>query len=239
MRHYHLKDHFVFNGVDSLSYDIKVYSKDNAVGAEPDVEEKEIPGMNGTLTIDNGTYKNATQSYSCYLNVGAEAKNIESFKDFLNQDHEYHRLEDTFNPDEYMMAKFVSSFEADRFVDGKATFDIDFNRKPQRWLKSGEHELPVSDGMQFMNPTCQVAKPLIYIKSGTGKITVNDTEVNVKINEGVTVIDCELQDCYLTNKVPVNANVEVEEFPTLVKGINTINIEDGMEVTIVPRWWRL
>lgn len=232
-------EYFLFNGKSSIDYGVKIQSgADTYQGAERNVETFEVAGRNGLLTIDEGTYANVTQTFECYL-IDNFNWNLEAFRDFLAQDAEYHRLEDTYHPDEFRMARYDGKFEPDvNVISESGSFDVDFDCKPQRFLKSGEIEILIDESLTLQNPTNQIALPLIYVKEGTGSITVNDTTFTVNINEGVTIIDSELQDCYLNNLIPVNSNVEIEEYPKLRKGTNTITVGDGMTVSIIPRWWR-
>lgn len=231
-------EYFIFNGKSSIDFGVKIQSgADTYKGASRKVETFEVIGRNGTLTRDEGTYENVTQPYECYL-IDNFNWNLEAFRDFLN-DGEYHRLEDTYHPEEYRLARYSGEFNPDiNVIDESGSFDVEFDCKPQRFLKSGEKEVVIDGTATLQNPTNQIALPLIYVKSGTGTIKVNDTEFTVNINEGVTIIDSERQDCYLSNKVPVNSNVSIGDYPTLKKGANTIEVSDGMDVSIVPNWWR-
>lgn len=227
----------IYNDKSSLAFGVKISGEGTYKGAERKVETISVAGRNGTLTYDEGTYENVTQNYSCYL-IDDFQNNLQAFRDFLCQDGEYHRLEDSYHNDEYRIAKIVGEFDPDVNFNENGTFDLEFDCYPQRFLKDGEREIKVGTSLKLKNPTNQIALPKILVYEGTGKIVVNDVEINVTLNEGVTVIDSELQDCYLNNMIPVNSNVEIGDYPQLVKGLNTITCDKGMDVRIIPRWWR-
>jgi phage-related protein len=110
---------------------------------------------------------------------------------------------------------------------------------PQRFLKSGERFLTVSNGSVLRNPTYQDSKPIIRAY-GTGTITINGESIKVNSANEYTDLDSEMEDCYkgLTN---ANGNVTMITggFPTLRSGSNTVSFSGFSAVKIKPRWWRL
>lgn len=231
-------EYLIFNGKSSLDFGVKISGSETYKGAERKVETINVAGRNGTLTYDEEVYSNVTQPYDCYL-IDNFQSNLEGFRDFLTMDGEYHRLEDTYHPDEFRIARYTGEFEPDvNVISESASFDLEFDCYPQRFLKSGEREIKVGTSLTLKNPTNQIALPKILVYSGVGKIKVNDTEFTINLNEGVTIIDSELQDCYLNNNIPVNSNVSIGDYPKLIKGVNTITCDSNMDVRIIPRWWR-
>lgn len=111
------------------------------------------------------------------------------------------------------------------------------NCKPQKWLKSGLDGISVSGSSTITNPTLIDAKPLLEV-TGTGTITINDSELTLSTNTSTTIIDCELQDAY---EGTINRNpdlVVVGGFPVLKSGDNSVSVS-GCSINVIPRWWRL
>ena len=91
--------------------------------------------------------------------------------------------------------------------------------------------------MVLLNPTLQNAKPLIEI-TGTGTITINDSEMVLDENTSSVIVDCEMEDAY-EGTINRNGNLHVTNgFPVLKAGENTVVVE-GCSIKLTPRWWRL
>lgn len=234
-------DYFIYNGKSCLDFNVHMQEADYGSAAR-DIESVEVPGMNGELTLDNGRFKNRTLKVPAWI-VKDFRTSLAAFVSFILQDPGYHRYEDTYHPDIYMMARYTGPFEPSSVAFNESgKFVLEFDRKPQKWLKSGEIPIPVddSDTVTVNNPTAFTALPLIKVTAGTGTITVNSTAVELTANNGATIIDCEMQECYegSTNR---NGDLELTtgEFPKLIPGNNTIEVDTDMEIELIPRWWRI
>ena len=230
---------FVFNGKPSS--DFKVGIKGTGVFDAPRrvTESVYIEGRNGALTIDKGYYENISVEYPCYI-VENFKSNIEAFRDFIMSNTGYCRLEDNINPDEYRMGRVSKGLNIDvKGIARAGEFNITFDCKPQRYLKSGEIPVTFTSNGRLKNPTNQVALPLIRIY-GTGALGVGNTSITVTSVDEYVDIDCEIMDAY-KGAVNCNQNIVVanHKFPTL-EGETGITISGGIsKVEITPRWWRL
>lgn len=172
---------FVFDGVDSRDYG--VYISGDAVfnAPERDVEMIEIPGRNGAFALDKGRFSNIEVTYPAGLFGNSEADfaaGINALRNALASRKGYCRLEDDYNPNEYRMAVYKSGLDVTPARLKAGQFDIVFECKPQRFLKSGETEQTVTSGGTLTNPTLFEAKPLIEAK-GYGNIFINDGKLVV------------------------------------------------------------
>ena len=195
-----------------------------------------VAGKNGDLAIDQQKYSNITRPFECYINEDFDM-NYNSLIDMLHSVQGYQRFECSEEPDVYMMALFSSEIQPDMWQFNKrGTFTLEFDFKPQKWLKSGETAISVDSSISLVNPTHQTALPLIEV-SGTGSITINDSVLTLAQNTSTTVIDCEIQDAY---EGTINRNNDltiVNGFPVL-GDVNDITV-NGCTIKIYPRWWRL
>ncbi len=233
-------DHYlIYNGKSTQDWHAYVDGDGTFKAPERDYEEVEIPGKDGSLLIDNKRYKNMVVSYNGFI-VDDFDKNFMAMRDFLTHDFGYHRLEDTYHPDEYRMAAYAGPTEPDVYMLEAGKYTLSFLCKPQRWLKDGEKEIMITGSGKIKNPTLFDAKPKIIVTAGTGAIQINDVTVTLSANSGATVIDCDIQDCYegLTNR---NKDIVLNtgSFPVLSPGVNGIQLASGMTVKIVPRWFIL
>lgn len=232
-------DHyFIFDGKSSLDFAAIIDGNQTFGSAERDVEEFQIPGRNGNLTIDNGRFKARKINYDGFIVQDFE-NNAEAFRNFLTKDSGYHRLEDTIHPDEYRLAMYTGPFDPKVIFLEAGSFTISFTARPERFLKSGEKEIQISQSaVKVYNPTYFAAKPLIKAVSGTGAINIGETIITLTANAGNTIVDCETEDAYRDG---VNMNRFIERttggFPTLPPGETSISCGEGMVVQIIPRWW--
>lgn len=196
-----------------------------------------IPGKNGDLSIDLNSYSNISRQFDCYIN-GDFARNYSALVDALHSVQGYQRFECSEEPDAYMMALFTSEIEPDMWQFNKrGTFTLEFNFKPQKWLKSGEIAIEIDSSISLVNPTHQTATPLIEV-TGTGSVTINDSILTLSTNTSTTIIDCAIQDAYEESINRNNALTVTNGFPVLVDN-NTISVSGFDTVKLTPRWWRL
>ena len=93
-----------------------------------------------------------------------------------------------------MMASFESEIEPSMWqFNDRGTFTLNFNFKPQKWLKMGENAIEITNTKSIINPTNFDAFPLIELV-GTGSITINSSVLTLSANTSTTFIDCEIQD---------------------------------------------
>lgn len=234
-------DHyFIFDGKSSLDFGARIDGNQTFGSAERDYEVYEVPGRNGSLTIDNGRFREKTVTYEGFI-VGDFDDRSEALRNFLSKDSEYHRLEDTIHPDEYRLAMYPGPFDPKVIFLESGSFSLKFRCRPERWLKSGEIPVTVSARVvTLLNPTYFTAKPEITVVSGTGPINIGDEILTVTENPGGLVIDCEIEDAFigLTN---MNAAIErtTGGFPTLKPGKTVVTVGNEMTVQIRPRWWMI
>lgn len=227
---------FIFNGKSSADFGVWISGGGTYNAPARDVSTAVIPGRNGVITFDNGRYENVQLIYPAFISRRFDER-VAGFRAFLASQIGYQRLEDSYHPDEYRMALYKAGLEVATTARNIAgSFDIQFDCKPQRWLKSGENLRSVASGAVLYNPTRFDALPLILC-SGNGTISINGTTMTVKGNSGQIYIDCELQDAYLgsTNK---NSKI-TSTFPKLAPGQNTVTYSGLTGVQIAPRWWTI
>lgn len=201
-----------------------------------------VPGRNGELLFDEGTYENYIQPYDIY--ISAEAQKIpfasRAAVDWLYAPTGYQKLQDSYEPDVYRMAYFVGPQDLENILNrfGRAT--IGFNCKPQRYLNSGQTPVALTAAGSITNPTRYAALPLIKV-TGTSAATlsVGGTTVRFLSLNGTVTLDSETQNAYsgVTN---LNHTVSAPTYPALAPGANGVSWAGGItKVEITPRWWTL
>lgn len=234
-------NYFVFNGESSLDHGAYIGGQDTFNAPQRDVIKVKIPGKSGDLVYDNGRWLNVEVPYNLVI-MDRFADHATEIRAWLNEPVGYRRLEDTYHPDFYRMARLANDikFTTSAFNQtGKA--QVIFDCQPQRWLKSGEQSVSIANGDAIYNPTRYDSKPIIRITcTGDGTLTIGDQEISVDDIGTYIDIDSDIQDCY-TGSTSMNANVTLSDgFPILKPGDNTISwTGDITAVEITGRWYTI
>ena len=172
---------FIFDGENSRTYG--VYVTDVKVFGTPvrNVEMVTIPGRNGAFSLDNGNFENIEIKYTCAMSADTPADFNDAISDLRNMLASrigYKRLEDEINTSEYRMAVYKGGLEVPTMNKKTGTFDVVFDCKPQRFLKSGETAVSVADGGTITNPTLFDARPMLEVY-GYGDIDIDGGTINI------------------------------------------------------------
>lgn len=231
----------VFNHQSLKDFGVFISGSGTYNAAERDVETIEIAGRNGNLTLDNGRYKNISLTYPAFI-MEEFNDNIQALRNFLLSQKGYLRLEDTYHPEEFRLARWVGEFSTEPIDELYAgEFTLTFDCYPQRFFKSGEYPIEVTQATTIKNANLVSALPLIRAY-GTGSFSIGGVTVQITTANGYTDIDCDLQEAYKdTLATNCNGNIVLTDgvFPQLVPGDNAITLTGITKLEITPRWWRL
>jgi phage-related protein len=251
-----LNETFYIDGVDARNFGIYLQKPIEFSEAIPIVDRQSIPGRNGDLIFETGAYENRTATASCFCLQKDVEKALSAAGRFLMSKHGYRRLETSDDPDHFWLARIENSPAISQRMRTLAPFEITFDCKPQRFLKSGENSIILenSEGVlvdKIYNPYGFPALPLLHAKWSVGEnnfITVlfegEEGQRHVMIF-GITgndvYIDCDTHNIYndLGNQ---NSHVNVYDFPRLDAGMTHLSsaISPNLEyLEIIPRWWEL
>lgn len=251
------RNYLNFNGVDLRNYGLYVSGDKTFDSPQKEITKVSIPGRSGDLIRFNGRYQNVTLEYSSILIEDFDT-NVEALREILMTPMDYVRLEDGYHPDEYRMAFFQGPLNFDVLYLEAGSTTLQFDCKPQRWLKSGE--VPIDNligslGRLIANETGYPAYPLFAMNGYGNPINITFPELGdsktltLKVDQadaGEYFIDCESMNCYkYVNGVKTNVNsyLTVTDFPTLVPGPNRVKITGETanisSIYMIPRWYIL
>lgn len=230
-------DVLTFNGKPFSDFETFFDGSQMFVTPEKDVSFFTIPGKNGDLSISNDRYNNKNVNVNCFIRSDFR-KNFSGLMNYLLSQEGYKRFESSKEPDVFMLAQFVNTVEPTTGAFLKfGNFTLTFNFKPQKWLKTGENPIAITNSATVYNPSLMSAKPLLKVR-GTGDIIINGKTLTLSRNTSTTYIDFEIQDAY-EGTINRNSDLIVNDgFPDLVPGENTISV-NGCTIELIPRWWRL
>lgn len=243
-----MRNYFTYGGESSADYGVYISGAGTYNAPVKVYDMVAVAGRNGDLALYGGRYENIELVYSAFLHGDSTsfADKMAELRAVLSAPTGYQRLEDTYNPDEYRLGIFRSGLNVDATADNKAgTFDITFDCKPQRFLKSGETSQTFTANGNITNPTRFEAKPLLKV-TGYGTLGVGDRSVIITGTAGQEIyIDCEIMEAWQmsgTAIIPRNDYVQYvgNQFPVLASGVNGISMSGNItKVEVQPRWWRL
>ena len=145
-------NYLTFDGLKTTDYGVEISGEGIFNSPERVYNMVEIPGRNGALAIDSGRFANIEVTYPAYNyepDLTTFADRLRAIRNDFGCRIGYKRLEDTLHADEYRLAVFKKGFEIDPVKYNTASqFDITFDCKPQRFLKSGETAVDVSTAAQ-------------------------------------------------------------------------------------------
>lgn len=239
---------FNFNGVDSADFGVYLHGGGTYAAPARIYEAVKIPGRNGTLTLDGGAYEDVEHSYYAFIPADFDS-NLAGLRNALMGVIGNARLEDSFHPDEFYLARYMRGLEPDVAPDGVAgDMTITFTRDPRRFLKSGDEGITIARATDTItNPTPFESKPLIKVErhgSTTFAFAINNVQINVSgLPSGVDAvyIDCDAQECY-NGSQNLNAYVRLVtgDFPTLLPGSNQVDNNLNADTFVIyPRWFNL
>lgn len=231
-----------FNGVDSSSFDMVVETPPNYEIPEKVYSITQVPGRNGDIIIDTKAYKNVDRKYDIAIGArGAKFASLASkIAEWLQSGNGYVRLEDSYDPDVFMLALYKDGLEILNILQQAGRASIAFHRKPQRFLKSGEKPIVFTSGGTLKNPTQYQSLPRIKIYgSNSGSVKIGKYEIKIEKIIDHVIVDSEIGDAF---KDDSSSNLLVElvnGFPKL-ESVNEISFSGGItKVEIIPRWWRI
>ena len=136
------KKYFIFNGKKSSDFDVWASGLNIFHSPERRIERIQVPGRNGELLIEDGSFENTELLFKDCFIPRHFSENFTNLSNYLNRQKGYQRLELSWLPDEYRLAAFHGDIEASmKNWNGMGKFDLTFNCKPQRFLKSGEEPI--------------------------------------------------------------------------------------------------
>lgn len=233
-----------FNGITSDSMKVIVERYPARPVPERIVETVRVPGRNGLLTRTEG-FANVLQDYEVYLSAAADGlpSVAAAMAAWLLAPEGYARLEDSYNPGEFRMARLTNPEDITNYFNRFGRCRLSFDCQPQRFLTSGETATSYSADATITNPTAFTALPLVTVTgSGTVTFSLGGHTVTIADLAGTVTLDAEAQNAY-DGATNLNAQVTLADgsFPALNPGANTLAFVDGTiaSITVTPRWWTI
>lgn len=232
-------NYLTFAGKSTNEFGIWISGESTYGAPERNIQSQEVAGRNGNLLFDMGNFRNISVSYPAAIKRDMPSR----FRDFVNfagSQVGYQRLEDTYHPYEYRMARFISKMSVDTagYMNRSGQFSLEFDCKPQRFLKSGEEAIEFTQNGILYNRTEFETKPFLRVYgSGAGTVGIGSNTITISAISEYVDIDCEIMDAY-KGAINCNSMVSFTNDIVLKPGNNNIAKSGNIsKVVITPRWW--
>ena len=237
-----LDETFYFDGKRAKSKGIELQESIILGAAEPNLKEFTIPGRNGTIYQHDGSYKNRSIIAHCYLLSHLLERDIDQINAWLLSSVGYRRFEDSNDERHFMLARATTGILKSARMGILAPFTLEFDAKPQRFLKSGEKFIDVTTSMIIKNPTSFPALPLIRILGkGNIDLTIAGNVLHLYLGSDWQEIsyDAEADTAYLGSE-NMDSKIGSTDQIALPSGDSQISFTGNLKnIQIMPRWWEL
>lgn len=231
---------FIFKGKRGNSKGIELREPIRISAAVPKVDAVSVPGRNGDLHFYDGTYENRRIEMRCFLLTYEVERSRNDINAWLIGEKGYFRFEDTEDSKHFMLARARQGLEKEVRAGLLNPFDLEFDAKPQLFLKSGERALDVTSTMVVHNPTAYTALPILEIE-GSGDITISlgGGVLYIYDLDGTLIYDAESDNAYYGD-INLNFKVGSQGVPCITPGYNNITGSGSItSLKITPRWWEI
>ena len=236
-----MEPHFIFRGIDSRDIGVVVEDMFDVHRPKRNAQTIQVPGRDGRLTQDDGTYDTYTISgkINCF---GAPLSDVYAWLsgsgDLILGDE----------PTRSIRANATAQIKNTRFrCDGcYDSLQVSFDCQPFRYhveQTDGANDIPLtSSPATVSNPGTYKSAPRLTIEgTGDAVLTIGTQILEVTDLAGGVIIDSELGECFdLTETAMRNDRVTLmdDNFPALHPGANIISwTGTGVtKITVTPRW---
>ena len=233
----------VYGGESSSDYGMVVSEAPAFVAPTRKQTVFNVAGRNGAVLFQEDAWDDVVRSYDVWLahDIDTLADKVIAFESMLNSKKGYQRLEDNFEPDVFRLAYYQGGDGFSNVMTAYGEATLNFVCRPERFLKSGEFPIEVTNGDKISNPTRFTSKPLIKItvpSSNTVTISCGGNSMDAEVADYI-FIDCDSMNAYRQTNENMNNKIS-GSFPVLTAGTNTIGITGTVtSVEITPRYFTI
>lgn len=228
------KPYFIFRGKNSLDMGVIVTSMPDVYKPKRRVSTEEIPGRNGVLHVDDGTYENYSKVVECAV---VERANLDGICAWLNGSGE--AIFST-EPDKVYRVRVDNQISIGKMLQYFQKFQVTFDTYPFKYsVNAADDFVMLTKPSLLRNRGTVAAEPKIKIY-GTGSVTliINGKEYRLDGLQKSVVLESEMMEVLdgagVTYTPPVLGD---DLFPKLEVGNNEISWTGDVEkIEIEPRW---
>lgn len=166
-----------FNGISSAEFGCTIERRPNHTRGSRRGELIEIPGRNGAIVLEDGSYSTYVQQYVVAFEEGDTMppyKRAEQVAAWLLGSHGFCRLEDDFEPDVYRMARYAGPLNIEQVASEYGRCVIEFECQPQRYLKIGEMQINF-EHIRLLSDSIECYSKLYGVPDNVSKVVFAST----------------------------------------------------------------
>lgn len=233
----------VYNGESSADYGMVISEAPTFEKPQRKQTAFTVPGRNGAVIFQEDAWEDVTRSYKVWLSKSGRenlADVVTSFSAWLNSQKGYLRLEDNFEPDVFRLAYYSGGNDISNELMQYGETTLTFTCRPERFLKSAEAPVSVSNGSKLYNPCRFTSKPLLHVEgSGAVTIAIGGNTISITGLVDYINIDCETMNAYRLTTENKNSMIS-GSFPQILAGNNIVGVTGTVtKLEITPRYYTI
>ena len=221
--------YFIFNGVDSSDYLI-INALPSVFKAKKDINIIEVPGRDGFLTEDLGSYRGIIKSVECTIKDLSQIDYICSWLTGSGDIVFSNELTKKYK------TVIINQIEFEKVFVNFHSFIIQFECQPHKYNLLNDIITLTTSPQTIVNSGSVNSRPMIKVfGAGAITLTINSKVVTLTNIVDYVTIDSEMMDCY---KDTLLKNNDMNgEFPELIPGNNTISwVGTVTKIEITPNF---
>lgn len=213
-----------WKGVDLSSKGIIVENSPKISKGKKSIDTYTIPGRNGFLNVDNGTYEPFTLSLECHIN--SDNTSVEDVKEFLDG---YGHI--SFDGVKEYTAIINNSISFEKIINFKK-FIVQFLVNPiSEDIEETTQTITENTTLNIVGATATMYPILEITGTGDVSVTINNKTFYLKGITGKCILDCK-------NKIITSEGVNISDkmlydFPTLKPNSNVIEFSGAVSSFVV------
>lgn len=225
----------IFNNTIDKDLGIKCVKRPNIPSPTRQYIEREIPGRDGKLYEDLGTYDDIEIDIQYNFVSNDWNETFRGVKSWINNIKD-RKLIFTDDANYFYIVKKANIESSERVIKRIGRFTIKFICKPFMFLEEGLNPVTVNNSLTIYNYGC-ISQPEYKITgNGNCTLTVNGETMVANIGGNLT-INTELMLAYRQDGTMQNTAVTGDYKDLyLQEGSNTISITNGFILNVIPNW---
>lgn len=232
-----MQPYFTFKGIRSTDMGIIVTKVPPITKPERTVSEIKIPGRNGVLHNDEGTYLNYTKEVECAIKN--KGKDVPQYAEKINAWLDgYGEITFSNEPDKSYRVMVKNQMDMNGVLNSFSKFLIQFDTFPFKYAVNAfaDHFILTTPKTITNNGTIYAEPAITIYGNGNIILTVNGMNYGLNGINGSVTIDSEMMEVY---KGTTNANNKYSalDFPRFQVGENSISWTGSVtKIEVEPKW---
>lgn len=230
-----MDSYFIFKGINSRDMDIIVTKMPSIVKPKRRTNEIEVPGRNGVLHEDLGSFENYTLSIECAMKNRTRKHSFEEVCAWLSG---YGELILSVNADKIYRVFINNQIPISGVIRSFSKFLVQFDTYPLKYsVNKADEELELTTGATIYNRGTYFSEPIITVYgSGNINLAINGITYGLQAVNGYITINSEMQEVY-KDGINCNSQFIAEDFPIFQCGDNSISWTGNVtKIKIEPNW---